>query len=370
MIFSTSKTELQEALQKLSKASPTRSTLPILGCVLIDSRQDKTILRATDLEITIVTEIPSSLEEAGIAALPIKTLLDITNELPETRITLSVNDQNHAKIKTDLGDYNLMARQPDDFPATPDQKGLETILIQGSILKEIIDKTVFAVSRDELKPSLTGVLFQISEEGITAVSTDGHRLVKHARSDYASEKKLEDIVVPKKFLNYLSSHINKNEISLSFNSSQLTAKVKKDTITTRLINEVFPNYQSVIPTDNKNKLKVDKTDLLGAIKRVSIFSNKSTHQVALNLSENECRLTTEDPEKSSKAQERLTADYKGEPLSIGYNAEYLKDIVGHVSGEEVVIDLNTPISAALFSSPKENENFESTMLLMPIRLNE
>ena len=103
---------------------------------------------------------------------------------------------------------------------------------------------------------------------------------------------------------------------------------------------------------------------------MSIFSNKSTHQVALSLSENECKLTTEDPEKSSKAQEKLTADYKGEPLSIGYNAEYLKDIVGHVSGEEVVIDLNTPISAALFSSPKENENFESTMLLMPIRLNE
>ena len=137
-----------------------------------------------------------------------------------------------------------------------------------------------------------------------------------------------------------------------------------------MINEVFPNYQSVIPTDNKNKLKVDKTDLLGAIKRVSIFSNKSTHQVALSLSENECKLTTEDPEKSSKAQEKLTADYKGEPLSIGYNAEYLKDIVGHVSGEEVVIDLNTPISAALFSSPKESENFESIMLLMPIRLNE
>ena len=134
--------------------------------------------------------------------MPIKTLLDITNELPETRITLSVDGQSHAKIKTDLGDYNLMARQPDDFPATPDQIEAETISIQGAIFKEIIDKTVFAVSRDELKPSLTGVLFQISDEGLTAVSTDGHRLVKHSRSDYVSEKKLEDIVVPKKFLNY------------------------------------------------------------------------------------------------------------------------------------------------------------------------
>tara|TARA_Y100001970_G_C14193215_1_gene836584 strand:- start:890 stop:2002 length:1113 start_codon:yes stop_codon:yes gene_type:complete len=370
MIFSTSKTELQLALQKLSKATPTRSTLPILGCVLIDTREEKTILKTTDLEITIKTQIPSSLEVAGVAALPIKTLLEITNELPETRLTLSVDERKNAKIKTDLGEYDLMARSSDDFPSTPTQEEVENISIPGGILKEVIDATVFAVSRDELKPSLTGVLFQMSTEGITAVSTDGHRLVKHSRSDYFSKKKIKDIVVPKKFLSYLSTHINNSEVNLFVDENHLTAKIKNDKITTRLIGESFPNYESVIPTDNKNKLVVNKKDLLGAIKRVSIFSNKSTHQVALSLDKNNSIITTEDPEKASKAQESLAANYVGDPINIGYNAEYLKDVVSHVSGEEIVIDLNTPVSAALFSSPEKKEEVESTMLLMPIRLNE
>ena len=370
MIFSTSKTELQLALQKLSKATPTRSTLPILGCVLIDTREEKTILKTTDLEITIKTQIPSSLEVAGVAALPIKTLLEITNELPETRLTLSVDERKNAKIKTDLGEYDLMARSSDDFPSTPTQEEVENISIPGGILKEVIDATVFAVSRDELKPSLTGVLFQMSTEGITAVSTDGHRLVKHSRSDYFSKKKIKDIVVPKKFLSYLSTHINNSEVNLFVDENHLTAKIKNDKITTRLIGESFPNYESVIPADNKNKLVVNKKDLLGAIKRVSIFSNKSTHQVALSLDKNNSIITTEDPEKASKAQESLAANYVGDPINIGYNAEYLKDVVSHVSGEEIVIDLNTPVSAALFSSPEKKEEVESTMLLMPIRLNE
>ncbi len=370
MIFSTSKTELQLALQKLSKATPTRSTLPILGCVLIDTREEKTILKTTDLEITIKTQIPSSLEVAGVAALPIKTLLEITNELPETRLTLSVDERKNAKIKTDLGEYDLMARSSDDFPSTPTQEEVENISIPGGILKEVIDATVFAVSRDELKPSLTGVLFQMSTEGITAVSTDGHRLVKHSRSDYFSKKKIKDIVVPKKFLSYLSTHINNSEVNLFVDENHLTAKIKNDKITTRLIGESFPNYESVIPADNKNKLVVNKKDLLGAIKRVSIFSNKSTHQVALSLDKNNSIITTEDPEKASRAQESLAANYVGDPINIGYNAEYLKDVVSHVSGEEIVIDLNTPVSAALFSSPDKKEEVESTMLLMPIRLNE
>ena len=370
MIFSTSKTELQLALQKLSKATPTRSTLPILGCVLIDTREEKTILKTTDLEITIKTQIPSSLEAAGVAALPIKTLLDIANELPETRLTLSVDERKNAKIKTDLGEYDLMARPSDDFPKTPNQKEVEEISIPGDTLKEIIDTTVFAVSKDELKPSLTGVLFQISTEGITAVSTDGHRLVKHSRSDYSSKKKINDIVVPKKFLTYLSTHINNNNVELLIDENHLTAKIKNDKITTRLIGESFPNYESVIPTNNKNKLLVNKKDMLGAIKRVSIFSNKSTHQVALSLDKNNCAITTEDPEKASRAQESLTANYTGDSINIGYNAEYLKDVVSHVSGEEIIIDLNSPVSAALFSSPEKKEHAESIMLLMPIRLNE
>ena len=370
MRFSTSKTELQQALQKLSKASPTRSTLPILGCVLIETKEEKTTLRATDLELTIEVEIPSSLEEGGITALPLKTLLDITNELPEARLTITVDERNRTTIETDLGKYDLMAKSPEEFPATPNQKSPQKMSIPGKTLKDIINTTAFAVSKDELKPALTGVLFRVSGSAITAVSTDGHRLVKHIRTDYGSDSFEGDLIVPKKFLSYMSSHLLEGDIELSIAESHLGARVGNDHILTRVIDEAFPNYESVIPKENNKRLKIDKESLLGSIRRVAIFSNKATHQVALSLSKDSCVISTEDPEKSSKAQETVKAEYDGDPITIGYNAEYLKDVVTHTQGKVVVVDLSTPVGAALFSPVELEEHTESIMLLMPIRLND
>ena len=370
MKFSTSKTELQQALQKLSKATPTRSTLPILGCVLIESTEEKTTLRATDLEITIKVEIPVSLENVGSTALPHKTLLDITNELSETRVTLSVDDKNKATISTDSGQYDLMAKPADEFPAVPDVSGAQSVEIPGKMLKDIISATSFAVSRDELKPAITGVLFRFVEGGITAVSTDGHRLVKYTRKDFNSNNFKGDMIVPRKFLSFMSTQSTTGNVSLFIGENHLTAITGSDTVLTRIIDERFPDYESVIPKENDKTLKTEKEILLGAIRRVSIFSNKSTHQVALNLDSAACKITTEDPEKSSKAQEDVSAEFNGESLTIGYNAEYLKDVVSHVSGKNVIAEFSTPISAALFSSGSTEENIESIMLLMPIRLND
>jgi DNA polymerase sliding clamp subunit (PCNA homolog) len=173
--------------------------------------------------------------------------------------------------------------------------------------------------------------------------------------------------VPRKFLSYLSSHLGDEEIILSIGETHLTAKIEEDTIISRTISEVFPDYESVIPTDNNNTLIVDKKALLGAIKRVSIFSNKSTHQVAFNISKEQFFITTEDPESSSKAREEIIATYEGGDLIIGYNGEYLKDVINHISGNEVIIKLNTPISATLFTGHKNDEN--KIMLLMPVRIN-
>ena len=370
MRFSTSKPALQQALQKLTKASPTRSTLPILGCVLIESKEEKTTLRATDLELTIEVEIPSSLEEGGVTALPLKTLLVITNELPEARLTITVDERNRTTIETDLGKYDLMAKSPEEFHATPNQKSPQKMSIPGKTLKDIINTTAFAVSKDELKPALTGVLFRVSGSAITAVSTDGHRLVKHIRTDYGSDSFEGDLIVPKKFLSYMSSHLLEGDIELSIAESHLGARVGNDHILTRVIDEAFPNYESVIPKENNKRLKIDKESLLGSIRRVAIFSNKATHQVALSLSKDSCVISTEDPEKSSKAQETVKAEYDGDPITIGYNAEYLKDVVTHTQGKVVVVDLSTPVGAALFSPVELEEHTESIMLLMPIRLND
>ena len=370
MKFSTSKTELQNALQKLSKATPTRSTLPILGCVLIDSNEEKTTLRSTDLEITIQVEISVSLEEAGSTAVPLKTLLDIANELPDTRLTLSSDDKNKVEIKTDNGEYDLMAKPPDEFPASPEIEKAQKIDVSGLMFKKIISSTAFAVSRDELKPALTGVLFRVKNTGVTAVATDGHRLVKYSRTDFNSNGFVGDMIIPRKFLSFMLTQLSDENIELLIGENHISAKMGNDLVITRIIDERFPDYESVIPKDNHKTLKVEKESLLGAIKRVSIFSNKSTHQVALNLENSLCKITTEDPEKSSKAQEDVFAEYNGDALTIGYNAEYLKDVVTHVDGENIIANFNTAISAALFSAETNQENVENLMLLMPIRLND
>ncbi len=370
MKFSTSKLELQKALQKLSKATPTRSTLPILSCVLIDVNTEQTVLRTTDLEITIQIEIASSYEEKGSAALPLKTLLEITNELPDVRLTISVDTNYKTTIETEVGKYDLMGKPSEEFPTFPNQKHKQTLNIKGVVLKEIIESTLFAVSQDELKPALTGVLFKFLENSFTAVSTDGHRLVKYERNDFLSEKIEEEIIIPKKFLSFLATQLSDGDVNFSLGESFITAQLKKDIIITKIIDEKFPDFNSVIPKDSNKTFLIDKKVLLGAIRRVAIFSNKSTHQVALSLNTDKSFVTTEDPEKSSKAKEHIIGEFSGEEIIIGYNSEYLKDIVSHVSGETVEIKLNNSVSAALFEETPKRENVKSLMLLMPIRLND
>jgi len=371
MKYSTSKNELQSALQKLSKAVPNRSTLPILSCVLIDVSESGVTLRSTDLEITITTTIDSSIEKQGSAAIPLQPLLDIAGELPDdTRVEMEVDDKN-VKINTDFGSYDLMAKDVEEYPSAPDTNGAVETGIDSSLLNTIISTVSFAVSKDDLKPALTGVYFKIDPDMVTAVSTDGHRLAQYLCKNTTEPSFTGEVIIPKKFLNTIGSYTSaEKDLSLLINENVFTAKIGKDTIYTRIIDEKFPDYESVIPKDNDKELKVDRESLLAAVKRVSIFSNKTTQQVAMKAESSKLFIATEDPEKASKAQESLDVSYKDDLIEIGFNASYLKDVLSHLSSKEIIIKLNTPISASLFY-PDENKTDETiSMLLMPIRLNE
>jgi len=369
---STSKSELQKALQKLSKATPTRSTIPILSCVLIEAGETGTTLRTTDLEITIITSIESSIEETGSAAIPLQTLLEITSELPDdTRITIDVNENNNVKIVTDIGSYDLMGKPADEFPAKPEADKRVEVGIETNLLNEMISTISFAISRDDLKPALTGAYFKFEKDTLTAVATDGHRLAKYVRSDFKAGQFQGEVIIPRKFLNIITAYIPNDEpIQLWLGENVFTATIGTDTIYTRIIDERFPDYQSVIPTDNEKEIRVNCTNLLSAVKRVSIFSNKATHQIAIRAESGSATITTEDPEKASKAKETIELEYSGDSIDVGYNAAYLKDVLAHMNSNEIVIKLNTPISAGLFYPTPISDNVEITMLLMPIRLND
>ena len=205
---------------------------------------------------------------------------------------------------------------------------------------------------------------------MTAVATDGHRLVQYIVKDFKSVDFAGDVIIPRKFLGLFNT-FSIDEVQILVSDNHLVANFGEDTIYTRVIDERFPDYESVIPVDNDKILNINRDDLLGAVKRVSIFSNKSTHQIALHLNEEKIQITTEDPEKASRGQEDLLGTkFSGEPLVIGYNAAYLRDILTHISENSIIAKFKTPISATLFYPETPEDNVDLTMLLMPIRLND
>jgi len=368
MKISTSKPVLQTALQKLSKAVPRRTTLPILSFVLFEVNKEKTILRSTDLEITIMVKLPATIEKTGSAAIPLQPLLEITNEIQDDRITIAVNKQHKIVITTDNGMYDLMGKAPEEFPALLQTDSNQDLGIDLDTMKAIIEITSFAVSTDELKPALLGVFMRVADDKLTAVATDGHRLAEYILKDFEAKEFAGDVIIPRKFLNLFSTFTT-DDVKMLVGENHLVASFGDDTVYTRIIDERYPDYQSVMPTDNDKILLVNRDDILGAVRRVSIFSNKVSKQIALHLDEQGVKVTSEDPEKASSGQEDLlAAKYTGEQLTIGYNASFLRDIISHIHDDKIIVKLKTPISATLFYPETAQENVDITLLLMPIRL--
>ncbi len=371
MRISTSSKELYKTLQKLAKATPARSTLPILNCVLVEVDSTDVSLRTTDLEITISCKINASIEDQGSAAIPLQTLIDITSELSDSRLIISASEDQHIELITDNGTYDLMGKSVEEFPAMPEVDNRKSTGIDVEVLKEIIGLTSFAISKDELKPALTGVLFRFKETSLLSVATDGHRLVRYVRNDFTSKEFSGDVIVPRKFLNLMNSlMVTDEKIQLWMGDNNLTATIGRDLVFTRIIDERFPDFESVIPKDNDKELIINREQFLAAVKRVSIFSNRSTHQIAMELTPDTAKIRTEDPEKASKAKEEIPAKLNGDPITVGYNAAYLKDVLMHLKSQNLIFHLKTPISAGLIYPEAQSPNSEITMLLMPIRLND
>ncbi len=371
MKFTTTKTDLQTSLQKLSKIIPGRSTIPILGNALITTDKGTIIMRATDLEQTMILTIPASIEKEGSSVVPIDTLLNISNELPDGRITLSVDAKLNVSIKSEKGDYDLKGMVPEEFPALPELEEHNAVTVPSELLKTIIKTTSFAISGDDLKPALTGVLFQVKDGGFTTVATDGHRLARYHIKEFDSGGFSGDIIIPKKFLSLSQNLLGKKEtVEIQIGKNHITATFENDTVHSRIIDERYPDYESVIPTNNDKTFIIDTQDIISAVRRVSIFSNRTTQQIAIKMEKEAQEITTEDPEKATRAKERLKGEYSGDPITIGYNALYLKELLSYIPNKNVVLKLNTPISATVFYPEEKEEGRETTMLLMPIRLND
>ena len=371
MKFSIYKNTLQTTLQLLSKAIPTRSTLPIICCALFTHKDKKLFIRTTDLEISISLSCNIENGEDGCVAIPLNKLLEITNAMPNNEIFFNISDIGKVNIECNNGTYTIMGQPHEEFPSEQQIENEQNLVFSGKELKDIIQNTSYAASRDDLKPVLQGVLFQVENDGFVSVATDGHRLVKLEKNELHSLDYTGAVVVPIKFLSLLSSQLNEeSQVSMQIGENHIQVHLDDVVITSRIIKDPYPDYEGVIPKDNTKTLIINKDNFSEAIKRVSIFSNKASRQIALELSENKITITTEDPENITTGKETLDCDYDGEPMTIGYNASYLREVLQHQQSDEVKIMLKSPLNAGLFMPMDQEENDNKTTLLMPIRLND
>lgn len=368
MNFSINKNTLQNLLIEHHKVVPIRTTLPVLSTAFLNIKKNILTIKTTDLEQTITSETEIEDEKEGSACIPMGKLHEIVSAMPDDKISFSINEDFLVELNNKQGAYKITGRSPEEFPEDSVTDTADKIKLQGEILYNIIEATAYATSKDDLKPALSGVYFNFKKDGITAVATDGHRLVKNTVKENTNTD--QSLIIPVKFLNIIKNIINKKEtISIDIKENSLSTKQKNLTIETRVIKETYPDFNSVIPENNKMCAKVKTQDLISCLKRVSIFSNRTTKQTLLDFSEKGIVVSAQDPETSTSGKEHVDCDYKGENITTSYNAKYLIDVLQHVKTKSANIYLSAPLSAATIQETEKKEKEETVNLLMPLRLN-
>ena len=390
MKFTTSSADLLDALNTASGAVPSKSTLPILECILFENKDGTLLLSATDLEISITQEVDVQFAANGEAgreeaiAVPARRLIDTLRALPDLPVTFSAGegegeDQLAVRLETDQGEYKMVGHDGTDYPDLPELESEERrIELESALLSRAISKTSFAVSKDALRPAMMGIYFEIGPDEGRTVATDGHRLVRLQMDALVSEEELS-FIVPEKALSLAGRvasdqaagegglctvSVGEGHVGFNFGNAQVMA---------RLIDETYPNYGAVIPDQNEKRLTVGREALLAAVKRVGLYSSSTTNQIRLEINDDRLNISAEDIERSSKAHEEVRCDFDGqgeEEMTIGFNANYLTEVLSNLTGaDDVVFKLSTPNRAGIVTPQEQAEGEDVLMLIMPVMLN-
>ncbi len=376
MHFTVNKSVLQKGLQKVFGVIPAKTTIPILENVLLELQENKLKMTGTDLEICISTDIDVNGDVDGACAIHAKSLNDILRELPEIPIDIEKDDQDRVTIKTINGYYRLGSQPREEFPSIILEESEGNIDVGADILHRMVDKTIFAVSTDELRATLMAVYFQFMSEEFRCVATDGHRLVKVNNYQIKSPEFQKNIIVPTKALSLLLrnietlEHPEKVTVNISIGENHIIFKFANTFIYSKIVEGQYPKYENVIPIDNDKRLVVAKEDLAAAVKRALIFSNSFTHQIKFTIEDNKMRVSAEDVELGGEGNEQIDIKYDAENFEVAYNGIYILDILRHIDTDEVFFMLKDSVSAAIVTPSNQRKNENLMMLIMPIRLNE
>lgn len=371
MKFIVSSTYLLKQLQVLGGVINSSNTLPILDHFLFDLDGDTLSVLASDLETTMASTLNVESSSKGSIALPARLLLDTLKTFPEQPLTFVVEENNTVEISSNYGKYALAYVNGNEFPKSLTLEDPTKTVISGDILATAISKTIFAAGNDDLRPVMSGVFFQFSTESLTFVATDAHKLVKYTREDVQANQPAE-FIMPKKPLTLLKGILagSENEVTIEYNDNNAKFTFENSELICRLIDGKYPNYEAVIPKDNPNKLVIDRTQFLNSVRRVSIFSNKTTHQIRLKIAGAELNISAEDVDYSNKAEERLTCDFQGDDIQIGFNSRFLTEMLNNLNSDEVQLEMSMPNRAGILTPADGlDEGEKATMLVMPVMLN-
>jgi DNA polymerase-3 subunit beta len=374
MKFNVSSSALLTALQSISKVIASKNTLPILDSFLFNLEGVKLTITASDMETRLVTSVDVvSPDGSGLFAIDAKRLLDPLKELPEQPLTFDINDDNMTvNVDYENGKFNLPGQRGDAYPQQkPLKDNAINLVVESQILLNGINRAFFAAADDELRPVMTGIYFDIQTDSLTFVASDGHKLVRLRNSSIRSEERAS-FILPKKPANILRSLLAKNSgnATIIFDDNNAYVKTPAFEMVCRLIEGRYPNYDAVIPSGNPNMATIDRISFLTALKRVSVFSSQASGLVKIQLSENEMVVSAQDIDFSTSAEEKITCQYTATPLSIGFKASNLIDILTNISSENVVFQLADSTRAGVVVPSENEENEDVLMLLMPMMLND
>ena len=374
MKFILSSLKLLKAIQALSGVINSSNTLPILDDFLFDINEDELKITASDLETTMTVSIkPDMVEGKGQVTIPARLLIDVMKNFPDIPVSFNIDEATLAiEITTGEGRYKMVGHKSDEFPQVPVIAEPSVWDIPADVLACGFEKTIFATGSDEIRPIMTGVFMAMSDTCLTFVATDAHKLVRYRRMDVKSDA-AASFIVPKKPINQLKNILAgraDEPVHVEFNNTNASFTFGEYKLICRLIEGRYPNYEAVIPTTNPNKLIVDRQLLNAAIKRVAIFSSKATHQIRFKISGQELVLTAEDLDYSNEAKERLTCNYTGEDMEIGFSSKFFQEMLANLSQTEIQLEMSAPNRAGIIT-PVDNQNADEDilMLLMPVMLN-
>lgn len=372
MKFIVSSSALLRQLQAVQGVIQTNNVLPILGHYLFDVDGRQLTICTTDLNTTMRTRLAVEGNGKAKVAVPGRILLETLKTLPDQPISLALDPKTFAvELHTDKGKFKLSGENGEEFPTLPEMTGNQQFGLPSDALLTGISNTLFAVGTDELRLAMTGVKMECAGSTLSFVATDAHKLVLHQQGGIEVPASA-GFIVPRKALNLLKATLPGDEsvVQISYNTTHVVFAFGELELTCRLIDQKYPDYQAVIPKDGGSRLLLRRTEFLSSLRRISIYSSKSTYQVRLSIKGNELQMSAEDPDFANQAVETLSCEYNGADMEIGFNARFLIEMLSTIAGDEVQFELSSSSRPGVLRPVHQEDQEDTLMLLMPVMLSD